>query len=514
MIAIAACAGTPGQSVAAPVVPDEFVNETVVTGLDQPIAMSRLPDGRFLVAEQRTGRIRVVLAGADTASAALFTVPDLNITGGERGLLGMAVDPEWPIRAYVYLLYTRTGDVMRLVRYSVWGDVVDPQSTSLLFLQPMYLFDDLPDANPNHNGGRLRFGPDGCLYASLGDDMDHCAAADSTSRKGQLLRLEVRNLPAIGTGQTIAPEDLAPVGNPFPHSGPYAALVHAYGLRNPWAFHIDPELGGLYTADVGDFYNEEIDEAAAGDFLGWPWREGWTIRSRSTCPEPGFDGANDYLGPIIQVPHPLTTTAIVMGLMYREQLGGTANWPAEYQGLYGGLLYGEYYSGWLRLARRQSGVWAPAAAVPGQPNATDWGTGFYAAVDFMMEPDGGVLWLGQFDETFAPASGHISRIRYAPVVDVPGAALRARVLAAAPNPFRAGTELSYALATEADVRLELFDIAGRRVRTLENGHASAGTHRAAWDGRDDQGIALPAGVYLARLTRGREIETRRVMRLR
>lgn len=503
----------PIQAVAAVEVPDGFVNEAVVMGLNQPIGMARLPDGRFLVAEQRTGHIRVVPAGADTASAAVFTVPDLNIAGGERGLLGMAVDPQWPVRAYVYLFYTRTGGASRLVRYHVWGDLSDPLSASLQFVQPLYLFDDLPDADPNHNAGRVRFGPDGCLYVSIGDDMNPCAAADSTSRRGQILRLEVRSLPSLGTGQTVAPEDLEPAGNPFPHSGPYAALVYAYGLRNPWSFHVDPELGGLYAADVGDFYNEEIDEIGPGDFLGWPWREGWTIRPRPACPEPGFEGANDYLGPIIEVPHGVTTTAIVMGLMYREQLGGTANWPAEYQGLYGGLLYGEYYSGWLRLARRQSGVWAPAAAVPGQPNATDWGAGFFAAVDFMMESDGSVLWLGQFDDTFAPGTGHISRIRYSPVVDVPGAAPAGRVLAAAPNPFRAGTDLTWSLAMDADVRLELFDVAGRRVRTLKSGRAAAGAHRAAWDGRDDHGVALPAGVYLARLQRGSDTETLRVMRL-
>jgi serine protease AprX len=97
---------------------------------------------------------------------------------------------------------------------------------------------------------------------------------------------------------------------------------------------------------------------------------------------------------------------------------------------------------------------------------------------------------------------------------VPGAAPAARALRAAPNPFHAATELGYALAADADVRLEVFDLAGRRVRTLEAGRARAGDHRAAWDGRDDAGAALPAGVYLARLQRGGVSQTLRVMRLR
>jgi len=511
-LGLALAAATP--CAAAVQLPDGFVSETVVTGLNQPIGMAMLPDGRILVAEQRTGAIRVVPAGADTASAPVFTVPDLQISGGERGLLGIAVDPGWPTRAYVYLMYTRLGGALRLVRYRVWGDTSDPQSTSIQFLQPMYVFDDIPDADPNHNAGRLRFGPDGCLYASVGDDLDPCSAADSTSRKGQIMRLEVRNLPAIGTGEAIAPEELVPAGNPFPGGDPYAALVYAYGFRNPWSFHIDPQLGILYSADVGDFYWEEIDEVFPGDFMGWPWREAYKVMVRSQCPEPGFEGANEYVGPILSVPHAPATMAIVMGLMYREQPGGNANWPAEYQGLYGSLFYAEYYSGWLRRARRQSGVWAPAAPVAGQPNADDWGTGFFAAVDFTMTSDGSVLWMGQFDETFAPVTGHISRIRYAPSVAVPGAALRPGVLAAAPNPFRGATELAYTLASDADVRLEVFDLAGRRVRTLQSGRVTAGTHRAAWDGRDDRGASLAAGVYMARLRRGDASETIRVMRLR
>ncbi len=504
----------PSQAVAAVQLPDGFVDEPVVTGLNQPIAMQRLPDGRILVAEQRTGAIRVVFPDSGTVSPPLFAVPDLNISGGERGLLGMAIDPGWPIRKYVYLMYTRTGDRIRLVRYNVWGDVADPASDLLQFVQPLYLFDDLPDSASTHNAGRLRFGPDGCLYASLGDDQDPCAAADSTIMQGQLLRLEIRNLPPGGEGQTVPPGDLVPAGNPFPNDGPNAALTFAYGLRNPWSFWIDPELDIVYLADVGEVNNEEINEVRAGDFLGWPWREGFRVMVRQECPESGFEGANDYKGPIIEVPHAPAQMAIVMGLMYRSQIGGTANWPAEYQGLYGSLFYAEYYSGWLRRARRLAGVWSPAAPVAGQPNDTDWGSGFVTAVDFMQDHDGSVLWLAQFDDTFAPTTGHIDRIRIVPTTGIGPGAARPRVLAAAPNPFRGETDLSFTLGVEEDVRLELFDLFGRRVRTLLSGRATPGMHRRAWDGRDEAGRRAPAGVYLARLAHGGSVETLRVLRLR
>jgi glucose/arabinose dehydrogenase len=513
-LALAFCAGLAPQAIAAVDVPDDFVNEVVVGGLDQPAGMARLPDGRILVVEQRTGAIRVVFPDSGVVSPPVFVVPDLNILTGERGLLGIAIDPRWPAQSYVYLMYTRVGNVIRLVRYNLWGDLLDAGSDSLEFVQPLYLFDDLPDAFGNHNAGRLRFGLDGTLYASLGDDQDMCAAADSSVMKGQLLRLEVRTLPAIGTGQVADPADMVPQGNPFPNSGPVASLTYAYGMRNPWNFQIDPVLGKMYLADVGEAHFEEINEVEPGDFLGWPWREGYRVFQVGACPEPGGSGANSYKGPIVVEPHGTSRTAIFMGILYRAQVGGNANWPAEYQDYYGSLFYGEYYSGWLRRFRKQGGVWHPAAAVPGQPNATDWGTGFHAAVDFMMDDDGSVLWLGQFDDTFGPVTGHLSRVRYAAVADVGRADPSARTLRAAPNPFRAGTHLSFALPAEADVRLEIFDVSGRRLRTLAAGRMAAGAHRSIWDGRNDAGATVAPGVYLARLVRAERSETLRVMRLR
>lgn len=510
--ACAAVLCSASQSIAAVEVPDGFVNEVLVTGLNQPIGMARLPDGRMLVAEQRTGAIRIVLPGQSTASAPVFTVPGLNITGGERGLLGIAVDPGWPVLPYAYFMYSRTGNALRIVRYRAAGDVNAPSSTALQFIEPLHLFDDLPDANPNHNGGRLRFGPDGHLFASLGDDVDHCAAADSTSRKGQILRLDVSGLHGVGgTGQVVDPALLVPEGNPFPA----APLVWAYGLRNPWNFQIDPQNGTLMLADVGESIYDEIDEVLPGDFLGWPWREGTDVYPRPLCPEPGGEGANAFKGPAIQEPHPPQAFAMYLGLMYRAPAGGDAIWPPEYRGFYGSLLYGEYYTGWLRLARRQAGVWAPAAAVLGQPNTTDWGAGFVAAVDFMMDEAGSVLWLAQFDQTFQPGTGAISRIRYAPgEVGVPRPGAAGATLRAMPNPFMARTEIAFTLATATEVRLDVFDVGGRRVRGLVSGAMLPGAHRFQWDGRDDRGAVLPAGVYMARLDLGGRSERVRVLRLR
>ena len=102
----------------------------------------------------------------------------------------------------------------------------------------MNLITDIPDNASNHNGGTLRFGPDGKLYASLGEDADRCSAQDSTRFKGNILRLQVASLPDTGTAQP-SKAALAPPDNPFPGGNANAALVFAYGLRNPFRFQID-----------------------------------------------------------------------------------------------------------------------------------------------------------------------------------------------------------------------------------------------------------------------------------
>ena len=365
---------------------------------------------------------------------------------------------------------------------------------SLEFVEPLYLFDDIPDNDGTHNSGRLHFGLDGCLYATLGDDQDFCAAADSTVLKGLMMRLEVRNLPQFGQGQMVAREDLVPQGNPFPNSGPDGALVFAYGLRNAWSYRIDPMLGTVYLVDVGEQDYEEVNEVEPGDFLGWPWREGPKVLSRSGCPEPGGAGANDFKGPILSYARSSGSTAMLFGLMYRPVVGGAANWPAEYQGFYGSIFYAEYYTGWVRRLKKLGGLWNPATEVPGQPNPTDWATGLTTVVDFMPDRDGSVLWLQQFDDTFQPGTGSVHRIRYAPVAGIPRPGASGGSLSAAPNPFRVRTDLSFTLASAGEVRLSIYDVSGRRVRALLNGSMAAGAQRIGWDGRDDAGRSVAAGV--------------------
>jgi glucose/arabinose dehydrogenase len=404
-IALAA-ASHANPAVAQIVLPTDFANQEVTSGLELPNGMAFLPDGRVLVTEQKTARVRMVVNGHIAATDPVVTVSGVTTSGYERGLQGIAVDPGWPARPYVYVYYTRTGSFCALARYRAQGDLSDPFGENLTLVERLVLIDDIPDNDPNHQAGCLRFGPDGHLFVSLGEDEDPCAAYDSTSLKGQLLRLDVSALPDT-FGVPVPRALIIPSGNPLSTADSNARLVWAYGMRNPWRFHIDFN-GLIYLADVGEADFEELNEVAAGDYLGWPYREAHRIMPRSGCPEPGGQGAIAYKGPIVAYARPEELTAIISAGVYRPVSGGT-NWPAAY---WGDAFYGEYYTGTLRRIEKTGDTWAAAAPVPGQPDGIHWGTGLSNMVDFLVGHDGALWWMRQFNDAGDPGSGSLNRIHY------------------------------------------------------------------------------------------------------
>ncbi|TFG97025.1 MAG: hypothetical protein E4H11_02515, partial [Myxococcales bacterium] len=206
-----------GAPAARAALPTGFADDVVASGLSQPASFAFLPDGRILVVEQVTRRIRLVVDGSFGAVDPLHTIADVNTSGGERGLLGIAVDPGFPARPFVYVYFSHSGTATNyLSMFALAGDLSDGSSPNLQLVAASR-FDtltDIPDAASNHNGGTLRFGPDGALYASLGEDADRCAAQNPSSLKGAILRLSVASLPGAGTGPP-AKSTLVPAGNPF-----------------------------------------------------------------------------------------------------------------------------------------------------------------------------------------------------------------------------------------------------------------------------------------------------------
>jgi len=517
------CLTLTAATVRAAVVPTLFVEEAVSPvspvglAMDQPRAFAFLPDGRALIVEQRSAKVRLWRGIAAEATTTIATIDDVNSSGYERGLQGIAIDPQWPTRPFVYVFHNAFGNLLKLRRFTASGALTDPQSTAITLGDPLVLLGDIPDADPNHNSGCLEFGIDGKLYVSLGEDEVPCASLDSTSLRGAILRLRVDALPVQG-GPQVARALLDPGDNPLVTNNANARLVYAYGFRNPWMFNVDALTGRLYVSDVGEADEEELNELAPGGHYGWPYREGLgTVLARASCPEPGGAGnpANGWLPPILAYERDTQLHSIMNAAPYRAVAGGTANWNPDH---HGSILWGDYFVGDLKRLTYDSNTsaWIAAPVAPGQPSASNWGTGFRAAVDFQIGPDGSLYWLQQFASgSFTGINGSLRRVRWTgPTADAPPAVSTGLRLAASPNPARGAMRFALTLPQAGHAELAVFDLGGRRVATLLDGHERAGAREVVWQGQDASGRELPAGVYLTRLRTGAATADVRVLRLR
>jgi len=219
-----------------------FRVETVLTGLEIPWSLNFAPDGRLFVTE-RPGRVRIVSGG----SSELALTVDGVYTQGEAGLLGLALDPEFAQNRFVYIYYSATasgGAVNRIVRY---------REVNSRLGERVVLLDNIPAATV-HDGGRLRFGPDGLLYASAGDASNANIAQDVASLAGKILR--------INRDGTV------------PRDNRFSSPVYTYGHRNPQGFDWHPTSGDMWEVEHGNNGNDEVNSIRAGLNYGWPRIEG------------------------------------------------------------------------------------------------------------------------------------------------------------------------------------------------------------------------------------------------
>ena len=262
--------------------PPALALELVVDGLAAPIGVSRSPEGWMLVNEQ-DGRV-VAVDPDDGRREVVLDITDRVSGGGERGLLGLALHPDWPDDARAFIHYSDAdGDTVLSEFTAAPGDGEAPPTFDAAS-ERVLLREEQP--YPNHNGGQLAFGPDGHLYMALGDGgsggdpLGH--GQNPETRLGAILRLDVSS-----PGSAVAPSD-----NPFASGEGGAAEVFLYGLRNPWRFSFDEETGLLWIADVGqDAYEEvnRIDPATqAGANLGWNVMEASHCFSAAECSTEGL----------------------------------------------------------------------------------------------------------------------------------------------------------------------------------------------------------------------------------
>ena len=284
----------------------------VASDIGSPTDIQNARDGSgrlFFV--QQTGKI-MVWKNAVVLPAAFLDISSMVMAGGERGLLGLAFHPDYRNNGYFYVNYTRSPDgatvVARYSRSATDPDVADAQTARVLLT--------IAQPYPNHNGGALRFGPDGYLYIGMGDGgsgndpQNH--AQDLTSLLGKILRIDVNT--TTGLLPYGIPADNPFVGSPRPDVRPE---IWAYGLRNPWRFSFDRLAGDLFIGDVGQSAREEIDFVRAGTAgginFGWRVMEGTqctNLGGGPPCNDPGFTQ------PIVDYDHS-QGCSITGGYLYR-----------------------------------------------------------------------------------------------------------------------------------------------------------------------------------------------------
>jgi glucose/arabinose dehydrogenase len=320
--------------------PDNYTWELIASNLDRPVDLQADGSGRLFVLE-KTGRIRIIQDGQ------LLQTPFLNITdrvnsdSNEMGLLGLAFHPNYAQNGYFFVNYTGSGGDTFISRFQVSGDPnqANPSSeVNLLRISQPYR---------NHNGGTLQFGPDGDLYAGLGDGG---SAGDpqgngqkTNTLLGKILRLDVDS----------AEPYAVPADNPFGNE------IWAYGLRNPWRISFDPLTGDLYIADVGQNQWEEINYLPAGSpggtNFGWNFREGMH-NYEGNAPS----GLTD---PVVEYSHGEGGCSVTGGYVYRGSM-------PEWNGIY---LYGDYCTGFIWGLIKSGSGWQVQRLFDTDVNITSFG---------------------------------------------------------------------------------------------------------------------------------------------
>ena len=358
-------------------------SDTLVATVTQPTAVAFTPDGRTLITS-KPGQLRVVKGGA------LLAAPALDIGAricpqSERGLLGVAVDPDFQTSRHVFLYYTfkkygncnldspPNGPVNRVSRFTLRADdTIDPASE-------LVLIDGIPNPGSNHNGGHLQFGKDNHLYVSVGDGgCDYardsgCGIANDAARDRHALVGKVLRITANGG---------IPADNPFrgansercnltarTTAGKVCQETFAWGLRNPFRLGFDSNAAGtrFFINDVGANAWDEVDLGQAGADYGWNLREGHCARDSTTSCGPPPAGITN---PIYDYAHSSGCSAITGGAFVPTGL-----WPSQYNGRY---LFGDYVCGKIRSLRSTALGWA----------AADFGTDMGAVIDLSFGPWG------------------------------------------------------------------------------------------------------------------------------
>lgn len=338
--------------------PNNYAWQLIASNLVRPVDLQADGSGRLFVVE-KIGHIHVIENGLLIDSPFLNIEERVNDSSNEMGLLGLAFHPNYAQNGYFYVNYTGAGGDTFLSRFQVTDNpyLADPVSeVNLLRVNQPF---------PNHNGGTLQFGPDGYLYAGLGDGGaagdPFGNAQDLDTLLGKILRLDVDS-----AGPYAIPPD-----------NPFGDEIWAYGLRNPWRISFDSVTGDLYIGDVGQNAWEEIDYLPAGlpggTNFGWDYREG--AHEYDGNPPAGLA----LVDPIAEYSHSEGGCSITGGYVYRGAM-------PEWNGIY---LYGDYCTGFIWGLMRVNGEWQAQLLFDTDVRITSFGQDESGEV-YLLNDGGGV----------------------------------------------------------------------------------------------------------------------------
>ncbi|MDT8408327.1 MAG: PQQ-dependent sugar dehydrogenase [Wenzhouxiangellaceae bacterium] len=363
---------------AAAEIPADVSLETVpgVSGLSTPLGIKHAADGsgRLFIVEQG-GTIRVIGGDGTLLATPFVNLGSLVTSGAERGLLDIAFHPLFVSNGLFYLHYsaganrpagTASGD-------TIVAEFVDNGDPGLPNTSPERVMLSVAQDFSNHNGGQMRFGPDGYLYIGLGDggsgndpcnrartldpaDIitgNGCRSNPSVALLGKMLRIDVDQTTPVGENNLCAAagdgsaEYSIPTENPFSGRADRCGEVLLYGLRNPWRWSFDRATADLWIGDVGQNTWEEIDRLAwplaGADDLGWSVCEASWLRGSTSTP----CNLADSVLPVLEYQRNNGNCSVTGGYRYRGPV-------TSLQGRY---VYGDFCSGNVWFARQDGGVW-------------------------------------------------------------------------------------------------------------------------------------------------------------
>jgi len=309
--------------------------------------------GRLFVVEQ-AGRVRILRNGQLEATP-LLDITDRVRCCGERGLLGIALPPNFSEKGYFYLNYTTDALGKLQTRISRFYLSADPNIADRNSEQIVLVYDQ---PYVNHNGGDLAFGPDGFLYIGVGDggsggDPEN-RAQNLTNILGKMLRIDVET----GNPTTYT----VPASNPFVEQTNALPEIWAYGLRNPWRYSFDQQTGNLFIADVGQNAYEEIDFQPAASLGGENY--GWRITEGTHCYNPNPCDKTGLTPPIWEYDRSQNDRSITGGFVYRG---------AAYPALQAIYFYADYVSGRIWGLRFEGSDWENRLLLESSRNISSFG---------------------------------------------------------------------------------------------------------------------------------------------